>query len=270
MSHAPLSRRSILAGFAVSAPVLALPAVAAAAIRPDPVISIAEHAPAEPTLIDKLQPERRALRRKYNAAHRLYKKLSDELARRMPKPDPSIAYGEEANDGDFLEYRMKEYRSDFHTMHGYIESFIIERRLAEIVPQPAKRIDKEEGGFILDVLDEGTFPLTEKQIARRERLEARLELSRRYEEQIGRLRHQIGLTAAERECDRLCERLSRIEERILATPAVTRSDFAVKLTINQYHGDNFAADDIIRDIRRMVAAPQDFVRGFVAREAVRS
>ena len=64
---------------------------------------------------------------------------------------------------------------------------------------------EKTGEFVIEVLPKGKeFPLSDKQIALRKRLEARLELSRQYEKQIERVRQRIGLAAAERKFDRLC------------------------------------------------------------------
>jgi hypothetical protein len=65
-------------------------------------------------------------------------------------------------------------------------------------------------------------------------------------------RRDIGLAAAERKRDRARSRQVNIENRILGMPATTPRDFAVKVKIYEYHNRDIGADEIVRDVQRLV------------------
>jgi hypothetical protein len=69
-----------------------------------------------------------------------------------------------------------------------------------------------------------------KEEARRDGLAARLELSKKYERKIKRVRREIGLSALERHSNKLGDRRYDLDGRILNTPATSRP-FAAKLSI---------------------------------------
>jgi hypothetical protein len=95
------------------------------------------------------------------------------------------------------------------------------------------------------------FAFTEKELALQERLRARLELSQHYERKMKRVKRDIGLAAAERKRDRVCSRQVNIENRILGMPAMTPRDFA-KIKIYEHHDRYIGADEIVRDVQRLV------------------
>ena len=103
----------------------------------------------EPTAIGKMWLERKALRCKFDAANRVRDSLHEEPERRMPKPDPSIVCVE-ANNHDVYGWKASHSAkplSEPYTLHQYLEPRLIERRLEEITPNPAKRVDREDGGI---------------------------------------------------------------------------------------------------------------------------
>ena len=254
--HVSAHRRNALA-LVAALPALAVPAVAAAAVAPLPHPTVARE-PAPITAIGKLWNEREAAHREYKAADKIRGKLEREFERRMPKPHPSIVYSAE-NDVDGLKYFAPDREP--HTLHHWIWPRQIEFALASI-----RQIDVEEGtvdGCRALILRNEALPLTEKQIACRDRLAARLELSRQYQHKIKRVQGKIGLTAINRKIDRLLKLEGSLADRILAIRATTRSDFAAKIAIyEQYAGDGRASDSLVRDLQRMIAIPSEFGRAW--------
>jgi hypothetical protein len=92
----------------------------------------------------------------------------------------------------------------------------------------------------------------DRRLALQERLRARLQLSRHYERKMKRVKRDIGLAAAERTRDRVCSRQVNIENRILGMPAMTPRDFAIKIKIYEHHDRYIGADEIVRDVQRLV------------------
>jgi hypothetical protein len=89
--------------------------------------------------------------------------------------------------------------------------------------------------------------------ARRERLLARLELSREYERKMEKIDGQLGLTRLNNKLEnQLWPRLSDLERRIYSAPAVTRADLAAKLAL--YDADtrhDWLVKMLLRDLRRL-------------------
>jgi hypothetical protein len=212
------SRRSFIRG-AVAASAL-IPTGAAALPVPQ---QKAAGVTAAPTPIEELWRELQAVSLEYKNAVKRRTKLERVRNRRMPRPDPSIVFSA-ANDADGLEYLVPNRKP--HTLNDYIWSRCIEGALAEIEPS--------------------------KQPALRSRLLARLELSRAYERKLQRMSREIGLSAVERKIDRLANRMSKLENRILSLPATTRADFAAKIAIYRDAGDD--GRSIVRDLERLIAA----------------
>jgi len=112
--------------------------------------------------------------------------------------------------------------------------------------------------------NEEPFPFTEEDVALQERLRARMELSRRYERKMKRVSHEIGLTAAERRRDRACSRQVKIDNKIIRIPASSRRDLAVKLEIFDHYERDMGADEIVRDVRRLIVMPDELFARMLA------
>jgi hypothetical protein len=55
---------------------------------------------------------------------------------------------------------------------------------------------------------------------------------------------------------KLCQQQIEFEEQIMSTRCATRSDFAIKLSIYDFHGlDDVDAERIMRDFRQSVEVP---------------
>ena len=262
MSKSTLSRRAILAG-AASVSALAVPAaIAAAATSPALAPPAVPAAPSEPSAIEKLWAEREVVLCEYRAANRLCNRLGRVLERRMPDPHPSIVWGNPENDADDLKYWAPDREPwDFKR---HIPSRHIERVLETACkPHFSKtEIDRKVPGILVITLqerskDDGPFAFTEEELALQERLRARLELSRRYERKMKRVKRDIGLAAAERKRDRVCSRQVNIQNRILRMPAATRRDLAIKVKIFEHYDDGNGADEIVRDVRRLIVMPDE-------------
>jgi hypothetical protein len=110
-------------------------------------------------------------------------------------------------------------------------------------------------------------PLNADQIVLRDRLLKRLELAHQYRRKLERLRSQIGLTAANREVEKLAAKERKLARRILSLPATTRGDLAVKVAIyNLWQGDEPAGESIIRDVKSLIGANDSAPRAFSVKE----
>lgn len=265
MSLTSLSRRAILAGAAAAVPAITVPELASPKASPAP-----SPARDEPTAIGRLWIEAKTATREYKKTRRQCEKLEKILEREMPDPDPSIVFSNPDNAADGLAYWVPDREPPY--FKHYIFSGWLEGKVeAAHKPKMCKfREDKDTNGrdtLTIELRPDGDepFPVTEEQMGLRERLKKRLELSRQYEEQKDRMSDRIGLTAAEERVDRACSRQARLFNKILRLPATTRSDFKIKLAIYERWGEDIAtAELILRDVKRLVKAPQDFPQSVMA------
>jgi hypothetical protein len=240
------SRRSIVALTAGALPALAVPAFAVQVDEP------AKIAPAVsgPTAIGRLYDELRALRRQVRAEERRQEKLEAEVLVRLPKPHPSIVYSLPENDADGLAWTMKHSPP---SPNSYIDPLTISMQLEDVVGERAV-IEKVDGDIIA-IYPQRTQPLSEKAIAHRDRLLARLELAKDYKRQVDRMERKVGWTQSVRKLeDRMYPRIGELERRIYSEPAVTQNDLRIKLEL--YSADD-SADDwlarrLLRDFRRLM------------------
>ena len=231
MSHTNLSRRAILAG-AIAVPVPTVPALASPKVLP-----VQSPPRGEPTAIEKLWIEAQAVKREYEKCRKRCEKLEKVLEREMPDPDPSIVFRNPENAADGLAYWVRDREP--HTFKHYMFSQWLEGKLEEAnAPTMGKllREDKDAKGretLTLELRKTGDepFPVTEKELALRERLTKRLELSRQYEAQLDSISEKIGLTGALEKQDQAVRRQAKVWNKILRLPASTRSDFSIKLAI---------------------------------------
>lgn len=224
-------------------------ATSALAAAPDPM-----------TKIEKLWAKRQKVRKEYEENRKVRKRLERELARRMPKPDQSIVYGVPENDADGLEYYGAR-RFKPHTLHHYIWSDSIKRELGKLKTTRFEA-KKTTDNCVTLIEHKKPLPLSKRQLALRERLKARLKLSRSYERKIGRISAELGLPVLEKRSDKLIDRQVSLEGRILSTQATLRCDFAIKLAINKHYNDGCGADEIARDLQRLVDLPGAFSKAF--------
>jgi hypothetical protein len=142
------------------------------------------------------------------------------------------------------------------TVHGYIRSASIEREIARL----DEGLNASPDYLVIMSRGEETIypPPREKELARRERLMARLELSQRYERTIKRVKRSIGLAPAEKKMDRLCSQQCQTEWRIADLRSTTRSDLAVKLAICKYYdregGHEWPDQSVVDDVRHLLKA----------------
>jgi hypothetical protein len=245
-----LSRRTLVTS-AAALPALALPA--AAVVRTGPSVS------AGPTAIEGLWVQAKAHRREFHIQNRLCERLMKVLEQRMPEPHPSIVWGG-PNEADGLAYWVEDREPPY--FKHYIFSGWLEGKLeAANEPKFDKVIKSENGREVIRTLierrrDDEPFPFTEEQLALRDRLATRLDLSRRYERKLKRMKQQIGLAAAERKRDSACDHQARLYNKILEMPVVSRRDLAIKLAISKDYGDDVGAEEIVRDVERLVRQPE--------------
>jgi hypothetical protein len=203
--------------------------------------------PSSPTQIALLWAQRQATKREYATAARRCTRLQAELVRRMPKPHPTITYSKE-NDADGLQFFLPDREP--HSLHGYIWSREIEGAIAEIDQACA---GYEHVGGELVLYPDRKRPISEQDAVRRARLAARLELSRQYEKKKDQIDREIGLTKLTRKIeDQILPRLSKIEDRIYRTPAMTRSDVDRKIAFYEADEDSdFVVKWLLRDFIRL-------------------
>jgi hypothetical protein len=232
----------------------------------------APDAAAMPTPIAALWKDHKRLRRKYQALCRQEDQLEAKVLDVMPKPHPSIT---ESPENDAFGLKLL-YPGHGNRLHGYIWSAIIEREIHNVmlahyyavvrpgVPPfdwnaPMSAPGVQEAFEWLGAHDDDPLllPLTPEQTARVVDLRARLKLADEYEEKILRVRAELGLPGLGRSREKVVDKLSRIEGRILKLPAQTIGDTRIKLALfqrdaNQFDGTDPAAESIIRDMRRML------------------
>jgi hypothetical protein len=249
MSHAKLSRRSLVTS-AAALPALALPAAA---------VTRTGSKPAEPTAIEKLWVQAKADRREFYIQDRLCDRLEKILEQRMPEPHPSIVWGG-PNEPDGLAYWVEGREPPY--FKKYIFSGWLKDKVQSASEPKFNKVTKSKNGretihtIVGRSRDDEPFPFTEEQLARRDRLAARLELSRRYERKLKRMKRQIGLAAAEKKRDAMCARQVDLYNEILDMPATTRRDLAIKLAIYKDYQEDIGAEDILRDVERWVRQPE--------------
>jgi hypothetical protein len=165
----------------------------------------------------------------------------------MPEPHPSIAYSRE-NDADGLEWRVPGSEPHSFMWPHFIETRLIsvEWGCDEIVSASVAAAIKANGG---------PQPLTGARAALRDRIAARLELSRGYRQMEDDLSDKIGLTAINEKMDNIATRQCDAENRILKMKSTSRSDIAIKLAIyDAQDRDNWVAGQLVPDLRRLVDA----------------
>lgn len=240
-----LSRRSLVTSVA-ALPALAVPVVALPAPK------------AEPTAIEKLWAEAKALRREFAVQDRLCDRLKEVLERRMPDPHPSIVWGGK-NEADGLAYWVKDREPPY--FKKYIFSGWIESKIEEASEPKFEKIVEYHNGReqVLTIISrsrgDAPFPFTDEQLALRDRLAARLELSRRYERKLKRVKKEIGLAAAEKKRDATCARQVDLDNKIVRMPATARRDLGIKLTIYKEYCTDMGEQEIMRDLERLTKHP---------------
>jgi hypothetical protein len=138
-----------------------------------------------------------------------------------------------------------------HSLHRYIWSTDIECALKK-VEEPCLSLEQINGDMIIH--SHRKQPMSEEDVALRDRLLARLELSREYERQMEKVDGQLGLARLNKKLEnRVWPRLNDLERRIYSAPAVTQSDLNIKLAL--YDKDEpcaWTAERLFRDFRRVV------------------
>jgi hypothetical protein len=242
------SRRMLMRLLATSAAVL--PAVSSAIANTE----VSEAVPSTPsalTKIGELGAERERVMQESKMTLTSIRELRDELERLMPKPHPSIVFSAD-NDADGLKYSDRRFSP--HTVHHYIYSNFIEEKLKIIEPTNIEKTMVD--GCQAFVVRNEPVPLPPAKVGLKERLTSRLELSKKYERKIKRVKSKIGLTAADKKLEKLTKQQLDLEDQIMSSPCTTRSDFAAKLAIYDFHGcDGVDAESIIQDFRRAIEVP---------------
>jgi len=282
----------MMVGVASAAPIAVLPT----AILSKPLVALPSTT--EPTKISKLHAAYQAMRREYKAAQRKRRKLEAEIARRLPTPHLSIVYSPE-NDADGLACKSADGKP--HTINCHIRSFQISNELEKLdvrdlineskdtspndkLPPPFNlaevkamyeeldEIDRRRVSMVIEKLNQYR-PLSDSDLALRDRLGARLKLSKEYEQKIRGLQREVGLTQLEQKIEnRILPRLSAIQRRIFAEPAATQTDLRVKLALYEAEAEyELSAEELLRDFRRVVQSePHSPVIATFAGEAVQS
>jgi hypothetical protein len=236
---ASVSRRSVMNMIVQSAALAAAAPIATVETAALPSGVPAAGTPPTQTLIGRLWAQREAVRGEYKAASKFRRKLERQLKRRLPQPDSSIVFSA-VNDVDGLRNPSVSGPPRFYP---HIWPQHIERALWQLMSTHVENA----------ILSADQAPL-------RARLTARLDLSRRYEAEITRIKKQLGLAALEKKIDKLCNRQIALEDQILASRSTLRSDLTIKLAIydDQRGYESCAADSIIRDLRKLVGEPAAF------------
>lgn len=239
--------KSLAAVTTVSAGALAAPAI------PTTTRASINIGGTEPLPIEKLWAEREKIVREYKQACSARDRLEATLLRRMPKPHPSITFGPE-NDVDGLKYSGG---GEVTTMHGYIHPPVIKSGLAVLQPNRWEKTTID--GCLALVERKEPLPLSTEELALRDRLTARLDLSLRYERKIKRTEREIGLAGVQKRIAQLCKQQIQIDKRIMAQRATTRPAFAIKLAIWRDYGEDYEeAEAIVRDVQFLVDLPGAF------------
>jgi hypothetical protein len=185
-----------------------------------PVVAVEPPAvPTGPTEIEGLWEKRAALVRQYEERTKTRKALARERDRRMPAPHPSIVYSAD-NAADGLE-RVSGRRLD-----PIIWPIDIESALNRAKYGLDRVLTFDE---VYAVVKAGGAAMTAERTALCDRLTARLDLSQRYLQKYRQIDKKIGLAANEKEIERLLERKSNVEDRILSLRPVTRADMQKNL-----------------------------------------
>ncbi|MGB9390590.1 MAG: hypothetical protein WCB70_11490 [Xanthobacteraceae bacterium] len=227
-----------------------------------PVAAVAQTGPsvsAEPTVIEKLWVQAKAYRREYHIQNRLCDRLEKIVEQRMPEPHPSIIWGG-PNEADGLVYWVKDREPPYfkrYIFSGWLKGKLEAASEPKFTKITGSKNGREEICTIIErSKEDGPFPFTEEQLALRDRLAARLELSRRYERKLKRMKRQIGLAAAERNRDNACDRQVKLNNKILDVPTMSRRDLAIKLAIYKDYQEDIGAEEILRDVERLVREPE--------------
>jgi hypothetical protein len=246
----------------VAAVAVVAPAAQAVVSLPAKVAAIPETAP---TPIAALWADHKRFRRQYQALRRQEDQLEAKVLVAMPKPHPSITQSPE-NDAFGLKASAPGYANG---LHGHIHPLTIGREITTIKLSYFYKFVRPE----LDVVATDTqliggadhwllvhyddpLPLAPAEAARLADLETRLRLSEEYNAQIGRVRAKLGLPSLERGQEKVLDKLSRIESRILKLPAQMPGDTRIKLALYQHCRDECGrdtyavAESLVRDLRR--------------------
>lgn len=245
--------RALLAGLSAVVPLAgATSAIALAGIPAAGAAAPTQGLPAPVTTpIGDLWRERLSITQEYKNAAKSRKRLQRKLER---LPDPSITFNED-NEADGLKYWGGSDRAP-HTLHRYIWSRQIESKLANVTPSDVEATISAAGDRVF-VMHPEPLPLSQEQLALRERLKARLEFSRAYERKIKRVSRKIGLSPLEKKIDRLIKAQNKLDHQILSLSPMTASDFEVKIAIwREWGGEAWVAGEIISDLEGLIdAAP---------------
>jgi hypothetical protein len=165
--------------------------------------------------------------------------------------DPAIIYGEES---EALGINAIAAHSNDYILPIYIEGAIT--RIEFAAKLGVEKVDMERPFYGEErLLEDKEFTLTETQLARHQRLNEMLEISRERMAKIGKLRDEMGWNDLNEKMDKICGQQCDIAARILKTNSAAPSDLTIKFAINRRYDDNWATDSIMRDMRRLMKQP---------------
>jgi hypothetical protein len=241
-----LTRRSLFARTAAVAVVAAAPAALAMPEEQQPVVAEAP-APIGPTQIDRLWKQRQDAIREDARLEKRMAELEAEVDRQMPAPHPSILYSPE-QEADGLKWPVEgRPPSDKFIWPLYIEG-ALDRVNCDydgiVTVGVAEAIEKVAGGLP---------KLSADKEALRDRLVARLKLSKQYMRKWRRVQAKAGVTALYEKMDAATSYQGDLEERISRAKPVTRADMARKLALYDHYKREFYGEEIIRDMRKLFA-----------------
>jgi hypothetical protein len=238
-----LTRRSLFARTAAVAVVAAAPAALA---KQQPTVMEAP-APIGPTRIDQLWKERQATIREHGRLQKFLRKLEAEVEGKMPAPHLSILYGPE-QEADGLKWPLEDRPpSDKFIWPLYIEGALDRVNYdydGIVTVGVAEAIEKVAGGLPKLSVDKEAL---------RDRLVARLKLSKQYMRKLRRVEAKVGVTALYDKMEKVVDRQAAIESRIVSAKPMTRGDMARKLALYDHYKFEFYSEEIIRDLRKLFA-----------------
>jgi hypothetical protein len=240
-----LTRRSLFARTAAVAVVAAAPAALA---KQQPTVMEAP-APIGPTRIDQLWKERQATIREHGRLQKFLRKLEAEVEGKMPAPHPSILYGPE-QEADGLKWPLE----DRPPGDRFIWPLYIENRMSSVEFGVDGPIIPSRRAEVIKRLASGGLPKwSADQEALLDRLAARLKLSEQYMRKWRRVQAKVGVTALYDKMEKVVDRQTSIESRIVSAKPMTRGDMARKLALYDHYKFEFYSEEIIRDLRKLFA-----------------
>jgi hypothetical protein len=256
-----LSRHSIMTAVASLGAAAAVPAFAATAVEAAPALAQQPITPAELTPIGNMWIEAVNVDNEYKAHRRLCERLENVLEERMPEPHPSIVWGTPENDADGLAYFGRGEPPYFkrYIFSGWIEGKLEASGNPRLTKTSFSKDLREQIVTVISRNEDDPFPFTEEDLALRDRLAARLDLSRRYEREMKQMKRKIGLAQAERKRDRACGRWCKITAEIFRTPAANSGDLAIKIAIYESFDRDAGGDEIVSDVQRLLKASPTFL-----------